>query len=314
MMEAFGEGRRNLILGAAQDYEWDVLRPFVESLRATGYDGEIRFFVSGLSRETVGQLAARGVDVMRPSRARRRMAGHVFSPYNPRTTRLRWHAQPYLSRLVRLLVSVAPNRRDAAGWLVGFLGNIEVARYAWYYRYLKEHRDRYHSVMLSDVRDVVFLADPFSFDVGDAAWFFLENESLRLRDQTNNRGWLIGAYGEAAFEAIGDCPISCSGLTIGSADAMLGYLELMVDELAGLSRQFKGMDQGVHNHLLHNGLVPRAHVAPNAEGPVLTVGIMDGDEASKLLHDRRAVVKVVHQYDRHEAVATELASLLGTTL
>src|SRR6266404_537315 len=108
MMEAFGEGRRNLILGAAQDYEWDVLRPFVESLRATGYDGEIRFFVSGLSRETVGQLAARGVDVMRPSRARRRMAGHVFSPYNPRTTRLRWHAQPYLSRLVRLLVSVAP--------------------------------------------------------------------------------------------------------------------------------------------------------------------------------------------------------------
>ena len=305
--------RPDLILAAAQDYDWEALRPFAESVRTAGYDGEVVVFATSLTSQAVNELSMRGIRLIRPQRARRRWKNHVFSPYTPRTTRLRWHAQPYLTRVVRLLVSAARNREDAAAALLGFLGNVEVARYGWYYRYIARHGHRYRNVMLTDARDVVFLDDPFSFEIGEAIWFFLEDDKLRLRDQTNNRGWLIGAYGEGAFEAIGDRPIACSGLTIGSTGSMLRYLELMVDHLARLPRQFKGMDQGVHNYLLHNDLVPRAHAAPNSESPVLTVGLMSGDDALGLLRSRQSELKVVHQYDRHPAVAAELATILGTT-
>jgi hypothetical protein len=309
--QCLGGSRPNLILATAQDYGWEALSPFASSLLATGYSGDVRLFASSLPAGTVDELTARGIHVERVRRARRRWGGHVFAPYTPRTTRFRWHAQPYLTRMVQLVASASPDQRGVAAALVGFLGNVEVARYGWYYRYLVRHGHQYRNVMVSDVRDVLFLAQPFSFDIGDSVWFFLENEELRLRDQTNNRGWLIGAYGEPAFEAIGDRPISCSGLTIGSSEAMLSYLGLMVDHLARLPRQFKGIDQGVHNYLLHNDLVQHARMVPNARGPVLTVGTMSGPAAVELLRSRRSEAKIIHQYDRHPALAAELAGLLG---
>lgn len=312
MPEATRNARPDLILTAAQDYDWGVLRPFAESLGTTGYDGEIVTFATSLTSRAVDELSTRNVQLIRPRRARRRWGSHVLSPYTPRTTRLRWHGQPHLTRVVQLLVSSARNRQDAAAALVGFLGNVEVARYGWYYRYLARHGHRYRNVMLTDIRDVIFLDDPFSFEIGEAVWFFLEDDGFRLRDQTNNRGWLIGAYGETAFEAIGDCPIACSGLTIGSTGAMLGYLELMVNHLARLPRQFRGIDQGVHNYLLHNDLVPKARAARNSESPVLTVGMMSGDDALGLLRSRSSTLKAVHQYDRHPVVAAELAAILET--
>ncbi|HLW18457.1 MAG TPA: hypothetical protein VKV69_13965, partial [Actinomycetota bacterium] len=107
--------------------------------------------------------------------------------------------------------------------------------------------------------------------------------------------------------------ISCSGLTIGSSEAVLTYLALMVDHLARVPRQFKGIDQGVHNYLLHNDLVPGARIVKNTEGPVLTVGTMTGSAALELLRSRRSEVRIVHQYDRHAVVAAELANKLGTT-
>ena len=101
---------------------------------------------------------------------------------------------------------------------------------------------------------------------------------------------------------------------MGSSEAMLAYLELMVEHLARLPRQFKGIDQGVHNYLLHNGLVPRARIVPNAEGPVLTVGTMSGSAAVELLRSRKAALTVVHQYDRHRSVSAELTGLLEPKL
>jgi len=37
---AEGADARNLILGMAEDLEWEALRPFVESLRKTRFAGE----------------------------------------------------------------------------------------------------------------------------------------------------------------------------------------------------------------------------------------------------------------------------------
>jgi hypothetical protein len=86
------------------------------------------------------------------------------------------------------------------------------------------------------------------------------------------------------------------------------YLTVMVDQLARLPRQLEGGDQGVHNYVVHKGLVPCARLVANREAPVLTVGLMVESEAAELLGQRAEAVKVVHQYDRHPKLSDMLTS------
>jgi hypothetical protein len=92
-------------------------------------------------------------------------------------------------------------------------------------------------------------------------------------------------------------------VTIGSVDGVLAYLTVMVDELARLPRHTRGIDQGVHNVVVHEGLVPGARLVANLEGAVLTVGKMSAAYAAQALAVRHGSVKVVHQYDRHPELA-----------
>jgi hypothetical protein len=305
---------RDLVLAAAQDYDWESVRPFVESLRATTYAGEIRFFAPGASADTERKLREHGVAVDRPHRVRLKLGVHVLRPYNPKTTRVRWHVQPLYRHLVRALALPARDRRAATARLAGALANVEVARYFWFWNYLRRNVARYRNVMLTDVRDVLFLGDPFDFDIGEAVCSFEEDAHVTIGTQTNNRGWLHGAYGQEALDELADRRIVCSGITIGAAPAVLDYLTVMVDELARLARQYKGMDQGVHNYVLHKGLVPRARLVSNADGPVLTVGGMRAPEAVAALRERAPELRVVHQYDRHPQVAEAIASLASVPL
>jgi len=298
---------RDVVLGAADGYGWEQLRPFVESLRATGYDGEVTLF-GRLSAATHERLARERVDVVPVRRLQFTVRGKVWHAYNSRTTRLRWHAQPLHRHVVRAVTLNRPRPRDR---LTAALSNIDVARYFWYRDYLRAARHRYRNVMLTDVRDVVFLGDPFGFDVGGTANFFLEDDGRTLDSQTNNRGWIVGAYGRDAFQAIHDRPISCAGVTIGTADSVLAYLEATTAELVLLARQFRGIDQGIHNYVVHTDRV-RGRLVPNSEGPVLTVGIMDGAAAADLLRRRAAEIRVVHQYDRHPEVTKAIEERRAT--
>jgi len=73
-----------------------------------------------------------------------------------------------------------------------------------------------------------------------------------------------------------------------------------------LTRQDRGIDQGVHNYVLHKRLVPNARVIPNGDGPVLTVGIMCDESASRLLESCASQVRVLHQYDQHPGLAAAM--------
>jgi hypothetical protein len=293
----------DLVLGTADSYSWEQLRPFVESLQATGYDGEV-CLVGRLDAETRGTLAAAGIEVVRPTLARIRVRGTEWRPYNPRTTRIRWHVQPLYRPAVRLLASLARDRVAARRRLTALLSNIEIARFFWYRDLLAERAGRYRNVLLTDIRDVLFLRDPFDFEVGGTAIYSLEAGAIE--SQVNNRGWLIGAYGQAVYESLRDRPISCAGVTLGTESAVRAYLEAMVGELVELERQFNGMDQGVHNYLVHTGRV-EGRLVTNAEGPVLTLAIMSDEAAVELVRRRAGDARMLHQYDRHPAVLDALA-------
>ena len=140
--------------------------------------------------------------------------------------------------------------------------------------------------MLTDVRDVFFLGNPFDFEIGSSLHVFLEDETRTIATHIPSRAWLLGAYGQETFDELSDRPIVCAGTTIGAAPAMLEYLGIMVDHLAELKRQFDGMDQGIHNYILHKGRVPNVEMQGNEEGPVLTVAMLDGGAVRRLVFER----------------------------
>jgi hypothetical protein len=209
---------------------------------------------------------------------------------------------------VRAVSALSPKRRRTKARLAGALANLTLARFFWYFDYLSETVGQYRNVMLTDVRDVFFLGDPFDFEIGSSLHVFLENESIGTHRPS--RAWLLGAYGRDVFEELSDRPVICAGVTIGAAPAMLEYLGIMVDHLAELKRQFDGMDQGIHNYMIHNGRVPNVRTAGNEDGPVLTLAMVDADEAWRLVHERPQPAKVVHQHDRHPALRDALEERL----
>jgi hypothetical protein len=262
--------------------------------------------------DTVRRLHEAGVEISRPPRLR--IAGRVLQLYDRPLTRIRWRTQPAYRHVIHALALPVRNRRRATARLLGAVANIDVARFCWYFDYLTQTPHAYRNVMLTDVRDVIILGHPFDFEIGDAVHVFTENDQLTLDQNVNNRGWLLGAYGKEAFERIADRPIICAGVTIGAFAAVVEYLTVMVDHLGRLPRQPRGADQGVHNYVVHNGLVPRARVVANRAGAVLTVGLMAPDQAVSALRERIGEVKVVHQYDRHPEVREILSSVTGRDL
>jgi len=296
---------RDLVLGAVENYRWEVIRPFVESLRASGFDGEVRLFVSNVDAETVARLRTAGVELSFPRRLSITVGRRRVRPLN---ARLRWPGRRHLPALLDRASRTGSDPRRARARFLGAVSNVDVARYFWAWLLLARSLSQYRNVMLTDVRDVLFLRNPFEFPVGDGVCCFLEDERQTLGTQPMNRDWIDAAYGPAVLDSLRSSPISCSGVTIGSAPAVFSYLTAMVDELARLPQQPSGIDQGVHNYVVHTRRIPGVRLLGNETGPVLTVGIMPAVDAETLVRRRMADANVIHQYDRHDGLGVSVPS------
>jgi hypothetical protein len=296
--------RPNLILGVAEGMSWQAIEPFVVSLRRTGFEGDVVLLVADLDRSTLDSLAAAGVDVVTVRRLQVRVAGRRLHPYHARLRRL----QPLYPTAIRWASSFAPDPRLAAARLAAPISVRDVRRFFVYYRHLSNRRDTYANVMLTDVRDVLFQGNPFDFEIGERLHCFLEDSRERLATQHHNQKWLRAAFGDEVVSELGDRPISCAGVTIGSDELVLSYLGVMVEFLLKLRQQGTGLDQAVHNYVLQKGLVPHARLVPNGAGVVATLGTVPEHDLNALLD-----APVLHQYDRHPVLANALLQRLAGT-
>jgi hypothetical protein len=180
----------------------------------------------------------------------------------------------------------------------------EVARHLRYYEYLVSLPAGVEAVMLTDTRDVVFQRDPFDFDIDGRLNCFLEDLRFTLGSEPVNSGWVVSAFGEGGLERIADRPISCAGVTVGPVDAVVSYLETMVEWLTRvLPNPWHGSDQAVHNYVIHTNVVSNVRLVPNGQGPVLTMGLMPQDITDNALVGADGLpINVLHQYDRHPSI------------
>jgi hypothetical protein len=293
---------RDVVLGTVENYDWQMIRPFVASLRRSGFAGEIHLFVTDIDERTAAALRDAGVELVwfRPFRVK--LGRRVLDPQHRHLAPLH-RLYPHL---VRALAAPVRDRTRAKARFAAPLSAWHVARFFRYLRYLTGRAATFDRVLMTDVRDVLFRRNPFDNDLGDDVWCFLEDETKTLGSEPYNREWLVDAYGEAVADTLADRPISCAGVTMGSRPAVEAYLRVLVDGLVGLPRQPKGIDQAVHNFVIHNGLVPNVRLCANGDGPVLTLGAMSSEQAEAFVTRPDARVSVLHQHDRHRALGVRL--------
>ena len=220
-----------------------------------------------------------------------------------------WHVTPYYYS-----TSSSP--------YTGLRGNkAKLVRYYAALEYLQQQQQQSQAtkrgrVLLADSRDVVFQRDPFTIapDPLRPLDVFLEDYFRDFGNSGINQGHVTPCFGESLVKRTflsPPRPVSCSGVTMGSRDAVIKYLKLMWNEMRDprYSAQCLLHDQAFHNYLLWTGQLSPTRAFSNEEGPVTTIGWPEHlyrDRYGRVLNRNGEVVHIVHQYDRRKRLLSTL--------
>jgi len=197
-------------------------------------------------------------------------------------------------------------------------GDINCHRYRHFRDYLTVRVQDFDRVMLSDARDVIFQRDISRYPFAPDADLFLAEEEKLIGDCPINSGWILDLYGPEHLDEVRRQPVLCSGTTLGSAAAMVHYLDAMVEQVDRFDEEFRrrfghlgGIDQGMHNGLYQLGLLPDLEIrpVPNRENLVYTIGHVAHDDPDRPFLDAEGrfisqlgeLCYCVHQFDRLDA-------------
>lgn len=303
---------RNLVLSYVEDYSARDVAPFVETLRRSGYDGDVVFYTSNLKADCSPLFLKHRVREIPVVRFDLKGAYTFEGPFARAMGLERRPILPDITINRRLSTTIARlNLGDtAAGRFVArYLWHCLSARFVYFRSYLRRHAE-YDTVLISDVRDVVFQTNPFAAPSKTGLHVFEEYGGVPLGEQQNNASWIRNLYGPETLAELAHYPIICAGVLLAERQVLLDVLDLLCREVVTRYRGW-GTDQGALNYLvrkerlrnvavhsfghgsaMHVGIAPRSAISTDVEGRVLT---KDG-----------TVCSIIHQYDRHEDVRRAL--------
>jgi len=260
--------KKNLILGVIDNYGFDQLKKFVYSIRRTEFKGDIVFFTG----PSISPLTVR-----------------LLKKYDIRLV--------YFPGVTQLPPDNIAEKRFKLPQPVNYFNY----RHYLYYDYLQRNAGVYDKILLADIRDVYFQADPFSFEMNDALYCAIEGPRV-IKDCSYNGRWMKFIYGDAVLEQLGGNRISCAGSTWGKEAAMNDYLVRMLQEIEKLPDARTAIDQAIHNYLIYTHAIPAIEFLYNDGGVILTLSYEKNYRISEkgevLVADDR-LVKMLHQFDRY---------------
>ena len=115
-------------------------------------------------------------------------------------------------------------------FLIDSMNYVPKAQLRYYlYQQWAVHYNRGVNIMTTDSRDVLFQSNPFLYRINE--WksadliVFLETHPFKtIRRCFWNSRWIRECYGELGLKQIGRRVVSCSGVTMGTRDAILVYV------------------------------------------------------------------------------------------
>jgi hypothetical protein len=178
-----------------------------------------------------------------------------------------------------------------------------IDRHRHYHECISENFEDVESVLLADIRDIVFQDNPFKEFPKHALEFFSEPEVFK--NCKHNSPWIAGVYGQARVDEISNNHVICCGTTMGSRAGILQYLETMIAEINRIESTGRklagGEDQPVHNHLVYDNRYTDFNINHTGIGPISTMHhskTLTFNRSGQLLNDDGSVVAAIHQYDR----------------
>lgn len=211
-------------------------------------------------------------------------------------------AEPVQQKLQEYGITIVPFQRVGLEQII----SPNDYRYYLYLLYLERFKDKYHFVLLTDVRDVIFQAVPFPwFLPTDKLSVAVESRRKAIWDDVCNTRWILTKFGAHIFHDLRGYPSICSGTTIAPVDIMLSYLNKMISCTFLQGGYFQLIDQGVHNYLLYTNKVGPAAFMDNSAGVFLTLGLEEAEQIlinpqGKITTRGNTAAAIVHQYDRHK--------------
>lgn len=261
---------KNLILGLASNYNYPTLKPFLQSLKNTGFSGDVVWFINSITEKDIKKIQDYGV---------------ITIPYEQH--------HPYFQRN-NILHTIINEKNYPPNSL----------RFIFYKAFLDKHKNLYEKILHADTRDVYFQDDIFSKPWKDSLYCFLEDESASIASDKFNSHWIRQGFGEKVLLEIGHNKISCCGVTYGSNEKFTSYVDKMCNLITSIDPETGMLEQGVHNYLIYKNLLDNVILVDDDEGEVSTITTFKPKDRVRLDIKKRVInkcnrpVSIVHQYDR----------------
>ena len=259
---------KDAVLILAAEYKLNIYVQFIESLLATGYDGDIVLSVheKDLQKADIREYLSYysypndqgNVVVYAPRQV-------CFTKEMEQT-----HSANGGSRKCKLHDIFAREQADGSLELLDDPRSprtVQNIRYETYWVMASAYNPN-SWILLVDSRDTVFQDNPFTHlprnsdpsGQSDLLYFFGESsEASRIGQSVKfNFRWIRAAYGDEIAHFLEQKPIICSGATMGEKIALETYLRAMVAEADETGTVLMGSDQGFHNRLYYSNKLKNA--------------------------------------------------------
>jgi len=259
--------KKNLILTVMHGYDYPFVEPFIKSLRSSGCAADLVIFISDKVSKTTKRMLKK--------------KGAVLITYN----------------------SQYPFIESCKGDFENMVSTVTINnyRFIFYLRYLVENGKDYQNVMLTDIRDVIFQRNPFGEDLKDNICFFLEDPVQTFSYSELNYKWLTDATDACTASKYVNDTVSCAGVTIGSVNRVIDYLNYIKGKLDFRAELPWGLDQGIHNSYVYN-IKPVGMVLYKNEQPfVYNMGAYQPyklNSKNEVVNKEDQSYQIIHQYDR----------------
>jgi len=267
---------RDLLIGAADLYNWDKVKIWVQSARQSGFSGDIVLLGYRLTKDVATNAKQYGVDVYEID---------YDSFGNP-------------------IVHEGSGIPTQCHQLRFF--------HAW--QFLLENHTKYNNVIITDVRDVVFQKNPSEYLLSvltDEQPILISSEGILFKDEPWNLQNLIKGFGPIIAEQLRDKVAHNVGVLAGKSLAMKNLFLSLYSNTVG---RYVPSDQSSFNILLYEGLLTSYISSNHNDSWACQCGVTLDPEKPyyiPLLLEPQSVIKdglvynhkgelfhIVHQWDR----------------
>ncbi len=225
---------KDLIIGGASNYNWDHLKYWVNSIKQTGFKGDIVIVATNMSGDTVKKLVEQDVKVY--AYGQRTSDGGIAKSEN----------------------NIPPH----------------VERFIFIWDFLRKNKNTYRYVTVTDTRDVIFQKDPTDFldsKLGMLHSLVCSSEGLAYKDEPWGSKNLLDTFGPLVYDELKDNLIYNVGTIAGYGDEVRDLLIQIFFQ--SVNRPIPIVDQAVFNFLIsHYPFNGEAQLATNKDDWAVQLG------------------------------------------